>query len=335
MHTGGSFHGTSARACRDPGRKESGQSGEHARAGVRSIPSWPGVRPGHPHTVAGATKSVARRSGGRWPGLTPGHDGRGACPARTSSFTRLPCTRNTARRAADRATGGGESPSVALPPLAMTAETRYTRAPRTGTGAMPAFAHILLGYLLGAIPFGLLLTRAAGLRRHPRHRLRQHRRHQRAAHRAKGAGRRDVAAGRAERRRRRAARRLASPGRTPRLWAGLGAVLGHLFPVWLGFKGGKGVATGYGVLIAAAWPVGLAAGAVWLIVAARTAPVVAGRARRLRRRAVPGRGFRQPRPSLSWRWRSPCWCIVRHHANIRRLLAGTEPRIGRHGGGKA
>src|ERR1700758_5458673 len=50
-------------------------------------------------------------------------------------------------------------------------------------------------------------------------------------------------------------------------FAGLGAVLGHLFPVWLGFKGGKGVATSYGVLIAAAWPVGIGAGAVWLIAA--------------------------------------------------------------------
>ena len=51
------------------------------------------------------------------------------------------------------------------------------------------------------------------------------------------------------------------------LFAGLAAVLGHLFPVWLSFKGGKGVATGLGVLIAASWPVGLAACAVWLLVA--------------------------------------------------------------------
>ena len=52
--------------------------------------------------------------------------------------------------------------------------------------------------------------------------------------------------------------------------AGAGAVLGHAFPVWLGFRGGKAVATSYGVLIAAAWPVGLAAGAVWLTTAALT-----------------------------------------------------------------
>ena len=54
------------------------------------------------------------------------------------------------------------------------------------------------------------------------------------------------------------------------LWAGIGAVLGHAFPVWLGFKGGKAVATSYGVLIAAAWPVGLCAGAIWLAMAALT-----------------------------------------------------------------
>ena len=58
---------------------------------------------------------------------------------------------------------------------------------------------------------------------------------------------------------------LAGPAPTRALLAaGLGAVLGHLFPVWLRFRGGKGVATGLGVLIAAAWPVGLVACAVWL-----------------------------------------------------------------------
>ena len=49
--------------------------------------------------------------------------------------------------------------------------------------------------------------------------------------------------------------------------AGLAAFLGHLFPVWLGFKGGKGVATFLGILLALAWPVGLAACAMWLITA--------------------------------------------------------------------
>ncbi len=61
------------------------------------------------------------------------------------------------------------------------------------------------------------------------------------------------------------ARGLAGPEAA--LWAGFGALLGHCFPVWLGFRGGKGVATAYGVLLAAAWPVGLLAGAVWLAMA--------------------------------------------------------------------
>ena len=105
-----------------------------------------------------------------------------------------------------------------------------------------------------------------------------------------------------------------------------GAVLGHAFPVWLGFKGGKGVATSYGVLIAAAWPVGLCAGAVWLVVAAcahlvlaalvsfALAPVLAAV---LADAAV-----------VKLALVIAVLVFVRHHANIRRLVAGTEPRIG-------
>ena len=51
------------------------------------------------------------------------------------------------------------------------------------------------------------------------------------------------------------------------LVAGLAAFVGHCYPVWLGFKGGKGVATFFGLIFAACWPVGLAAGATWLVVA--------------------------------------------------------------------
>ena len=77
-------------------------------------------------------------------------------------------------------------------------------------------------------------------------------------------------------------------------------MLGHLFPVWLRFKGGKGVATGYGVLIAAAWPVGLAAGAVWLDrgAAARFSSLAA-LAPSPSPRCSPGRW--RTAPSLSWR----------------------------------
>ena len=115
---------------------------------------------------------------------------------------------------------------------------------------------------------------------------------------------------------------------------GLGAVLGHMFPVWLRFRGGKGVATAYGVLIAAAWPVGLAAGAAWLIAAAL-----------LRWSSLAGLISFALAPLLAWALADPgvveltlaiaVLIYARHHANIRRLLAGTEPRIGQHSSGKA
>jgi glycerol-3-phosphate acyltransferase PlsY len=109
--------------------------------------------------------------------------------------------------------------------------------------------------------------------------------------------------------------------------AALAAFLGHCFPVWLGFRGGKGVATFLGVLLALAWPVGLAACAVWLatalaarisslsaLLAAASSPLLA---------ALLGRGEAALLCAalaglIAWR----------HTSNIRRLVAGTEPRIG-------
>ena len=110
--------------------------------------------------------------------------------------------------------------------------------------------------------------------------------------------------------------------------AGGAAFVGHLFPVWLGFRGGKGVATFFGVLLAAAWPVGLIAGAVWLIifflgrisslsalVAAAAAPVAAW----VLAEAVPIIVLAAVMGVLIY---------VRHHENIGRLLRGQEPRFG-------
>lgn len=106
------------------------------------------------------------------------------------------------------------------------------------------------------------------------------------------------------------------------------AFLGHLFPVWLGFKGGKGVATFFGTLLAAAWPVGLAAAATWLItaflfrisslaalVAVALAPAIA---------LAVGR----PRPIALLALFMALLVYIRHIENIRRLLKGEEPRIG-------
>jgi len=109
--------------------------------------------------------------------------------------------------------------------------------------------------------------------------------------------------------------------------AAYGAFLGHCYPVWLGFRGGKGVATYIGILLGIFWPMAIAFCAVWLVialvsrfsslaalVAAALAPVAA---------AVLGRAdiaiLVIPLSLL---------LIFKHHTNIRRLLAGEEPRIG-------
>ena len=110
--------------------------------------------------------------------------------------------------------------------------------------------------------------------------------------------------------------------------AGGAAFIGHLFPVWLGFKGGKGVATFFGTLLAAAWPVGLAAGATWILVAAvfrisslaalvavAVAPVIA---------LLLGR----PWPIAVLAAVMAVLVYLRHLPNIQRLLKGEEPRIG-------
>jgi len=112
------------------------------------------------------------------------------------------------------------------------------------------------------------------------------------------------------------------------VYAAAAAVLGHLFPVWLKFRGGKGVATTLGALLALWWPVGLIACALWLttaavfrfsslaaLVAICTAPVFAWL-------LAPGPVF----------WVSVVLALIvatRHHTNIRRLLTGAEPKIGR------
>ncbi|TCP44504.1 glycerol-3-phosphate 1-O-acyltransferase PlsY [Rhodovulum marinum] len=112
--------------------------------------------------------------------------------------------------------------------------------------------------------------------------------------------------------------------------AGFAAFLGHIFPIYLEFRGGKGVATFLGTLLALAWPVGLAACGTWLIVAAAfrysslSALVAAGLAPVWA--VVLGRGDMAVLGALL-----AVLIYVRHAENIRRLRAGTESRIGKKG----
>lgn len=116
--------------------------------------------------------------------------------------------------------------------------------------------------------------------------------------------------------------------------AGGAAFLGHLYPVWLGFKGGKGVATFFGLLLAAAWPLGLLAGATWLLVAAllRTsslaALIAAAAAPIYALLPVEAMGLPVASPILLLAIFTAVLICIRHHENIARLLKGTEPRIG-------
>lgn len=187
-------------------------------------------------------------------------------------------------------------------------------------------AALLGGYLLGSVPFGLVLTRLAGLGD-----IRKIGSGNIGATNVLRSGRKDLAA----------ATVLLDGGKgvaavligaiwgpDTALMAGLGALLGHLFPVWLRFKGGKGIATILGVLLAAAWPVGIACCLTWLVAAAVFR--ISSLAALLCTLAAPLFAwliladlqmveFTAILAVLSW---------IKHHANIRRLLKGEEPRIG-------
>ena len=183
----------------------------------------------------------------------------------------------------------------------------------------------LLGYLLGSIPFGLLLTRLAGLGD-----IRSIGSGNIGATNVLRTGRKDLALATLLLDGGKGAvavliARLVSEDLT--VIAGGAAILGHLFPVWLKFKGGKGMATTLGTLIAANWMVGIGACLVWLImavlfryssvssmVAVAAAPFLA-----LWLGTVPQAWLAAFAAVLLW---------IRHHENIRRLLKGEEPKIG-------
>lgn len=195
----------------------------------------------------------------------------------------------------------------------------------------PALAALALGYLLGSIPFGLILTRLAGL-----------------------GDVRDIGSGNigATNVLRTGNKKLAAATLVldalkgtaavlvghhfgaahgiailASLLAGLGAFLGHVFPVWLRFKGGKGVATYIGVLIGAAWPAALLFCVIWLALAVATrysslsalvASVVTPAYLLLSGRV----------PEAVLGMLMTAILLWKHTTNIKRLLAGEEPRIG-------
>jgi glycerol-3-phosphate acyltransferase PlsY len=188
-----------------------------------------------------------------------------------------------------------------------------------------AVAAFGLGYLLGSIPFGLILTRLAGLGD-----IRKIGSGNIGATNVLRAGSKTLAALTLllDAAKGTAAVLLASHwGQTPALLAGLGAFLGHLFPVWLGFRGGKGVATYIGVLLGLYWPVGVAFCAIWLIVAFAT--------RYSSLSALTASAASVALLMLAGQW--PLAALfalltallyIRHAANIGRLAKGEEARIG-------
>jgi glycerol-3-phosphate acyltransferase PlsY len=184
----------------------------------------------------------------------------------------------------------------------------------------------IFGYLLGSIPFGLLLTRAAGgpdVRTIGSGNI--------GATNVLRTGRKGLAAATLLCDMLKGAMAVLAAahyaGAEAALLAGLGAFLGHLFPVWLKFKGGKGVATYIGVLLGLAWPAALIFCAIWLGVAAvsRYSSLAALIASAL----TPATLWLLGRPSIAALFlllSALLW--IMHRANIGRLLNGSEGKIG-------
>lgn len=182
-----------------------------------------------------------------------------------------------------------------------------------------------LGYVLGSIPFGLLITRLAGTQD-----VRSIGSGNIGATNVLRTGRKSLAAFTllADTLKGTAAVIIGAMwGPDTAILAGLGAFIGHLFPVWLKFKGGKGVATYIGVLLGLFWPAALIFCLLWLVVAAL-----------LRYSSLSALIASAATPAvLAWfgQWQAmELFCLltllvfVRHHANITRLIKGQESKIG-------
>jgi glycerol-3-phosphate acyltransferase PlsY len=185
---------------------------------------------------------------------------------------------------------------------------------------------LAVGYLLGSIPFGLILTKLAGTKD-----IREIGSGNIGATNVLRTGRKGLAAATlvCDMLKGTAAVAIAQLvfGKDAAIVAGLAAFLGHLFPIWLRFKGGKGVATYIGILIAFAWPVTLAYGAIWFVVAGLT-----------RYSSLAALVATAATPVLLWwfAYRPEAWLFlllsvivfIMHRANIARLFSGTESKIG-------
>ena len=110
--------------------------------------------------------------------------------------------------------------------------------------------------------------------------------------------------------------------------AGFAVLFGHARSIWLNFSGGKSIATGFGVLLALSWPVGLGGLAVFAVAVAIFRIVSLGSIFAALTAIVLICGMEQPLPFRLFVIAGGIYVIVRHHANIRRLFAGTEPRLG-------
>jgi len=187
---------------------------------------------------------------------------------------------------------------------------------------------IVIGYLLGSIPFGLLLTRAVGID------IRSIGSGNIGATNVLRTGNRPLAAATLllDAAKGAAAVLIARYwlGESAAIIAGLAAFAGHIFPIWLRFKGGKGVATYIGVLLALNWMVGLIFCAVWLIIAfarrySSLAAITAAATSPIFAYVVPGTGdFTLPAACALM----SVILTLTHWQNIHRLWKNTEPKIG-------
>lgn len=187
---------------------------------------------------------------------------------------------------------------------------------------------LALGYLLGSIPFGLILTRAFGAGD-----LRSIGSGSIGATNVLRTGRKGLAAATVLLDAGKGALAVAIAARwLPGLEgvAAIGAILGHCFPIWLKFNGGKGFATAAGVCLALAWQVMLVCAAVWMaaISISRTSSVSSMLTVVTAPFAAWLLGFAAMVPIMAI---IAAIVIVQHRANIQRLIAGTEPKIGRKG----